>query len=305
MHAQGAPVVVVGGIPYAANLAFDGAGRLWVASATFGPAPSEGVWYLPPGGHPQHVVSGLTAPSALTWVGDRLYVASFDAKGDGQITLFEGFDGSAFHDHRTIADGLKTGSHAIGTILPDSQATLLVGLGAASNEKSSPGRVVSIPAGGGSPSTQATGLRTAFGLARWNGRIVVTNSGPDKLLRPPDALYAFTPGQQVEDFGFPACYGQGGVACAGTPAPLTLFPAHSTPSGIAVRGDVAFVADNGSSVPKVPEPSAIIRVDLKTGAKTVFWRSPVPHDLVGVAIGPEGDLYASEFASGRVVRFNL
>lgn len=50
----------------------------------------------------------------------------------------------------------------------------------------------------------------------------MTDNGRDDLgpSRPPDELEAFVPGEPVADFGFPACYGQGGGACAGTRAPF-------------------------------------------------------------------------------------
>ena len=49
----------------------------------------------------------------------------------------------------------------------------------------------------------------------------------------------------------------------------------------------------------------VVRVDLGTGRATVFWRAPRQHDLVGVAIGPDGDLYATLLVSGQVVRLGL
>ena len=118
-------------------------------------------------------------------------------------------------------------------------------------------------------------------------------------------MVAFEPGGAVVNFGFPKCYGQGGHACAGFKAPLVTFPSHSSPEGIVVKGDVAYVADYGSSVVRSPAPSEIVRVDLRTGRHSVFWRAPHQNDLVGLAIGPDGDLYATLLATGEVVRFDL
>ena len=72
-----------------------------------------------------------------------------------------------------------------------------------------------------------------------------------------------------------------------------------------MAGDVAYVAENGSAFEKNPTGSDVVRVDLRTGRHSVFWRSPVKHDPLGAAIGPDGDLYATLYVSGKVVRFDL
>ena len=91
----------------------------------------------------------------------------------------------------------------------------------------------------------------------------------------------------------------------GTRPPLVKFAAHATPTTVVVKGDVAFVVENGSSFAKNPSGSDVQRVDLRTGRHTVFWRSPVKHDPVGAAIGPDGNLYVSLYASGKIIRFHL
>ncbi len=305
MRATRPPVVVASGIQLASNLAFDAHGGLWVTSASFGPASPGGIWYVPSGGRPRRVAAGLTSPSALAWVGNRLYVADSKTPGTGRITVLQGFTGSAFTSRRTLLDGLSLGTHFIGSIVPSPGGRLLVGTGALEDHTGPPAQVLSFSPSGGTPVVEATGLRSAFGLAFWGQRLLVTDNGPDQVRQSPDQLFAFTPGGRVVDFGFPKCYGQGGSACTGFPAPLAVFPSHASPEGIAVKGDVAFVADNGSSVAQTPAASEIVRVDLRSGRKTVFWRAPHNHDLVGVAIGPDGDLYATLLVSGQVVRFDL
>ena len=107
------------------------------------------------------------------------------------------------------------------------------------------------------------------------------------------------------DFGYPACYGQGGRACAGKREPLASLPAHAASAGIAVAGDVAYVAQNGSAFEENPTGSDVVRVDVSTGRYTVFWRSPVKHDPLGAVIGPDGELYVTLYVSGKVVRFDV
>ncbi len=302
-----APAVVASGLHFPVNLTFDSHGGLWFTSNVVGGKndPTDGVWYITPGGRPRQVVTGLV-PAGLVWVGNRLYVASTTTPGTGRITVLEGFNGSRFTSQRVRLDGLTVGQHLIGSIALGPDGHLYIGTGAAGSS-GPPGNVLSFAPDGGSPVVKATGLRSAFGLAFYGRLLLVTDTGRDDLgpFRPPEKLNEFNPAGPVVNFGYPGCYGQGGSACAGTRPPLATFPAHATPAGIAVKGDVAFIAENGSSFLQNPSGSDIQRVDLRTGQHTVFWRSPVKHDPVGAAIGPDGNLYVTLLASGEILRFTL
>ncbi|HME02279.1 MAG TPA: hypothetical protein VKG38_04520 [Solirubrobacteraceae bacterium] len=306
LQASGSPAVVASGIPFPTNLAFDAQGRLWITAATLGPSPTEGVWYMPPGGSARHVVGDLTAAGGLVWIGNRLYVDSATTPGIGQVNVLEGFNGSSFAQRRVLLKDLATGAHTLGALVLGPDGLLYVGLGAANDHSGAPGSVISFPPSGGATRVAATGVRTAYGLAFWGPQLLVTDNGPDEAgPEARDQLLAFDPTGPVPDFGFPTCYGQGGAACAGFKAPLATFPPHSAPAGVAVKGNVAYVADVGSAVAQSSAPSAIVRIDLQTGQQDIFWRSPVSHDVAGVAIGPEGDLYAALVVSGKIVRFHL
>jgi glucose/arabinose dehydrogenase len=302
LTATGPPTVVATGIPYPENLAVDSHGGLWVVSATLGRTPSEGVWYVPAGGHPRHV--GLAGATALLWVGNDLYEAENTGPGTGQVSLLQDFTGTQFAHRRVLVHDVSVGSRTIGTIAQGPDGRLFIGTGALGDQGPA-GHILSFAPAGGPTTTEATGLRTDFGLAFWGRRLLTTVNGPDTAANSPDELQSFEPGGQVVDFGFPRCYGQGGSACAGVPPPLVKFPSHSTPEGLVVKGDVAYVADYGSSQPRYPAVTGIVRVDLRTGHTNMFWRSPVPHDLIGIALGPDGKLYAMLTLSGKVVRFDL
>jgi len=304
-HAPG-PAVVVSGLRFPVNLTFDSRGGLWFTSSARGHNPTDGVWYVPSGGRPRHVVTGLAA-AGLAWVGNSLYVASTTTPGTGEITVLQGFNGSRFTSQRVRLSGLTVGEHTIGSIVMGPDRHLYIGAGAMNDRSGPPGRVLSFAPEGGSPVVKATGLTSGFGLAFYGRLLLVTDSGRDDLgpFRPPEKLNEFNPAGPVVNFGAPECYGQGGTACAGTRPPLVKFGAHATPTAVAVRGDVAYVVENGSSFPQNPTGSDIQRVDLRTGQHTVFWRSPVKHDPVGAAIGPDGNLYLTLFASGEIVRFTV
>lgn len=304
LRATGSPVVVASGIPFAANLAFDARGRLWVVSLAGGPSSSDGVWYVPPGGRPRHVAAGLTT-AGLTWVGNSLYVSNLATPGTAQVVVLDDFTGSGFRHRRVLSGGLPSGSHPVGSVVQGPGGRIYVGLGSLEDHSGPPGRVMSFAPSGGAPVLAATGLRTAFGLAFWGRRLLVTDNGADGVSPSPDELQAFEPGGSVANFGFPKCYGQGGRACAGFRAPLITLAAHSTPEGIAVKGGVAYIAESGSAVPGKNIGSKIVRVDLRTGRVNVFWRATNQHDLLGLAIGPDGNLYATLYTRGQVVRFDL
>ena len=136
---------------------------------------------MPSGGRPRRVATGLTAPTALTWVGNRLYVADTETPGSGRITVLEGFTGNGFTSRRVLLDGLPLGSHFIGSIVPGPGGRLFVGLGALEDHSGPPAQVLSFSPSGGAPVAEATGLRTAFGLAFWGQRLLVTDNGPDQV----------------------------------------------------------------------------------------------------------------------------
>jgi glucose/arabinose dehydrogenase len=301
------PTVVASGLHFPVNITFDSRGGLWFTSSLpHAQNPTDGVWYIPPGGRPHHVVTGLAA-AGLLWVGNSLYVASVTPAGTGEITVFSGFNGSRFTSQQARLSGLTVGSHIIGSIALGPDGLLYIGTGATGDHTGPPGTVLSFAPEGGKPVVKATGLRSAFGLAFYGRLLLVTDTGRDDLgpFQPPEKLDEFNPADPVVNFGFPGCYGQGGRACAGTRPPLVSFPAHATPTAVAVKGDVAFVVENGSSFVQNPSGSDIQRVDLRTGQHTVFWRSPVKHDPVGAAIGPDGNLYVTLIASGEILEFKL
>jgi glucose/arabinose dehydrogenase len=301
------PHVVVTGIPSPSNLVFDGHGRLWVTSGSEGAGGRDGVWFVPKQGRPRHVTPDLPVALGLRWSNGRLYVSHVTSATNGRVTSLWGFDGRAFR-HRAVAlDHLVIGEHRVDSIVRGRGGRLFVGIGSTADHDGRTGRVVSFAPPSHAARLEATGLRNPFGLVFYGRRLLVTDNGRDDLgpFQPPDELDAFDPVGPRVDFGFPDCYDQGGPPCAGTRPPLMRFAPHASSDGIAVKGHVAYVAENGSSFPANPTGSDIQRVDLRTGRHSLFWASPVQYDPVGAAIGPDGDLYVTLYRSGSVVRFDL
>ena len=215
--------VMASGVPFPVNLTFDQHGGLWFSSSG-GKAPTDGVWYIPPGGKPRQVVSGLES-AGLVWLGNDLYVASTNA-GTGTITVFSGFNGTSFTSQIVRLNGLTVGQHIIGSIAIGPDGQLYIGVGAAGDMSGSSGSVVSFAPDSGNPVVKATGVRSAFGLAFYGRLLLVTDPGRDDLgpFRPPEKLDEFDPAGPVVNFGYPGCLGQGGPACAGVRPAFATFP---------------------------------------------------------------------------------
>jgi glucose/arabinose dehydrogenase len=297
------PKVVAKGIPFATNVVFDPAGGMWVTSGAGGANRSDGVWYVPAGGRPRHVVRHLKTALGLRWAGGKLYVSHITSASNGRVTAFTGFDGTRFTKHSVALDGLRVGRHTMDSIVQGPDGRLYVGVGSTFDNHGRPGRVVSFKPGRHTPRLEATGLRNPYGLAFHGADLLVTDNGRDDLgeTRPPEELDAFDPTGPVADFGFPRC----SPSCAGAIAPIATLPAHASTDGLAVKGDFAYVAQNGSTIRRHAVGNDVQRIDLSTGRRTRIWKSPVEHDPLGAAIGPDGDLYVTLFLSGRVVRLNV
>jgi glucose/arabinose dehydrogenase len=262
---------------------------------------------VPRGGRPRHVAKNLTGALGLAWAGDRLYVSHVTSARSGRVTVLEEFTGSTFERRGTAIDGIPVGENSMGSIVHGPDGRLFVKAGSVTAMGKPAGRVLSFAPGDRRTKVEATGLNSEYGLAFAGQRLLVTDTGRNDLgpHRPHEEVNAFDPSGPVVDFGFPGCYGQGGRACAGTREPLASLPPHAASAGIAVAGEVAYVAQNGSAFEENPTGSDVVRVDLRTGRHSVFWRSPVKHDPLGAAIGPDGDLYVTLYVSGKVVRFDL
>jgi glucose/arabinose dehydrogenase len=304
----GAPrPAVVASVPFPTNLSFDRQGGMWVTSGSRGKQPTDGVWYVPKGGQPRQIAKDFAGALGLTWAGNQLYVSHVTSARSGRVTVLDGWTGSAFRRRRIAVDGIPVGENTMGSIVEGPDGRLFVKAGSVTAMGRPAGRILSFAPGDHRAKVEATGLNSEYGLAFAGQRLVVTDTGRNDLgpFRPNEEVNAFDPSGPVVDFGFPNCYGQGGRACAGTREPLASLPAHAASAGIAVAGEVAYVAENGSAFEENPTGSDVVRVDLRTGRDSVLWRSPVKHDPLGAAIGPDGDLYVTLYASGKVVRFDL
>ncbi len=324
------PVPYVRDVPEPASLAFDARGRLWIASGGHLQKPSNGVWLARRRGErPIQVVAGLYSALGLTWHARELYVAFIvPAPGGaghvGRVAAFSAFDGRRFRRSRVVVDGLPVGRHRLGAIVAGPRDRLYLGIGSQYDNVPSASRlagtVVSFRPSGRGLRIEATGLRNPYGLAFVPGtsRLLVSEHGRDDLglRRPNDELNVFDVDRRVVDFGFPACFNQGGAACRGTRPPLVLLPPHAAPGALAVRSEargsaVAYLPQFGSSFSANPTGGDVLAIRVRRfGSRPDATARRLVKGLglqnpLGAAIGPDGRLYVSLWTRGRIVRVAL
>lgn len=272
------------------------------------------------------MVEGLEAPSSLAFYKDKsLYVEETT-----RILRFAHLDSQ---EPEVIIDGIPSGGHSTRTVLfnPDYSA-LFVSIGSSCNvcEESDVRRAAIMrynPDGSGGR-VYAKGLRNTVGITfrPGTGELWATNNGRDFLGDdlPPETVYLIREGG---DYGWPRCHSGRIIdpdfgspeACDGVEGPLVEMQAHSAPLGLAFytgdqfpeeyQGDL-FVAFHGSWNRSLPVGYKVVRIPVdgeKIGPVEDFavgwlvngssWGRPV--DIV---IGPDGSMFVSDDAGGRIYR---
>ncbi len=228
LHAE----VYAQGITHVSAFAFDTRGRLWATASGADTHAGDGVFLVQrPGGRALEVVSGPKGPLGLVWIGKSLYVSSL-----GAVTRFSGLDGTRFGARRTVLRGPVPGGEN-NNLVRAPGGRLVMGISSTCDHCVPPSRfaatIVSFEPDGSDLASFARGIRAAYGL--------VFYPGTDNLLatmNQRDDLGARTPGDWLalvrrgQDWGFPACFGQGGTACRGVPEPVAVLDEHAAAGGV-------------------------------------------------------------------------
>lgn len=294
------------GPPTGAAFAFDSRGRLWLTAAGLSSYIHDGVYMITKAGaRAVQVVSGLRNPLGILWREGKLYVASL-----GRVDVFSGLRGTRFAKRTRIIDGpVAKAENNLIVSAPDGR--LLMGVTATCDHctPSSPfsGSIVSFRPDGSDLRLYAKGIRAPFGLAYVPGTSDLLVSMNQR-----DDLGANTPGdwlglvREGEDWGFPDCYGQGGPACAGVPAPIAVLDKHAASGAVVVVdgqlgihiGTAALVAEWQSA--KVLQIALTRSGSTYTGAATPLLEG-VKNPLA-LAFAPDGSLLVGDWSSGTIYR---
>jgi glucose/arabinose dehydrogenase len=298
----GNPVAVVArGVPTPTTFAF-GAGQIFVAG--FGsedkPKPVGGVYVLKAGkpiripGSPPHVFG-------LAWKNGTLYVSGGVRRGE--IDAWSGWDGTRFTKSRVVARAPKgvTSFNGI-TVAPDGSLYAGISLGDSKKADYSKGvgpyanSVVRVDPSSGKLTVVSTGMRQP-----WQPVFVPGHSGPliadlgqENLgkKQPVDRIVEI---KQGANFGFPSCPAKP-ATCARYSKPFAVFPAHSSPMGLAPLGGKLYVA-LFSGTGKGPEVVAMPQGGGKYAAALTGFVAPV------VALATHGGkIYAGDL-TGSVYSF--
>ena len=292
-------------LTHVSAMAFDGQARLWAATADYSDSGGDAVYVVTKQGTtPRKVIDGLHTPLGLLWIDQTLYVASKE-----KVETYTGFDGETFASHTTVValpadvgevNGLvraPNGRIQLGISAPCDHCTPTLPQSAA---------VISFAADGTDQRVDASGIRAPIGLTYYPGTedLFVTMNQRDDLgdATPGDWLSIVRSGQF---WGFPDCYGQGGVGCSGMPSPVAVLDKHAAVDGVAiVTGQLGSSVGTAAIVTEWAM-GKVLRVDLTkkgstyAGTATTFltgMKNPVPVVLSGDA------LFTGDWTTGTIYR---
>jgi len=294
------------GITHVSAFAFDRRGRLWATASGANGHVGDGVFLVARrGARPVKVVAGPKGPLGLVWIGPSLYVSSL-----GAVTRFSGFRGTRFTVRKTVLDGPVAGGEN-NNLVRAADGTLLMGISSTCDHCVPPSRfaatIVSFRPDGSGLATFAKGIRAAFGLA-----FVPGTSNLLAAMNQRDDLAAKTPGDWLalvrrgQDWGFPACYGQGGAACNGVPSPIAVLDKHAAAGGVAVLTDQLGGRFEGSALVAEWQTGKVQRVPLERTA-TGYRGTAEPFltgiaDPLPVATTADGAVLVGDWSTGTVYR---
>jgi glucose/arabinose dehydrogenase len=295
------------GLRNVSAFALDARGRLWATTSAATNHAEDGVYLIPhAGAAPVEVISGVKGPLGLLWHGARLYVASL-----GRVDVFGDLRGTHFATRQAIIvepDGHGWNNAIVA--LPGGR--LAMGISAACDHCVShsrwSGTIVSFRPDGSGVRLYAAGIRAPFGVAYDKAAGALLTSMNQR-----DDLGAKTPGdwlalvREGQDWRFPGCYGQGGSACSGVPAPLAVLDKHAAAGGVAiVSGQLGSALGHVALVTEW-ERGVVLGVSLRrSGAGYASGRAmplltgfanPLP-----LAVAPGGALLVGDWKRGTVYR---
>jgi glucose/arabinose dehydrogenase len=293
------------GLRNVSAFAFDAKGRLWATTSAASGHTRDGVYVIPrAGAAPVKVISGVKGPLGLLWYAGRLYISSL-----GRVDVFSDLRGRRFAQRATvIAEPAGHGWNNAIVALPGGR--LAMGITSACDHCVSHSRwsatIVSFRPDGSGVRLYASGIRAPFGIAYDTATGALLTSMNQR-----DDLGATTPGdwlalvREGQNWRFPGCYGQGGTACRGVPAPVAALDKHAAAGGVVIVSGV--LGGGRAALVTEWERASVLRIPLRrsgagyasaraTQLLTGF-KNPLP-----LAREPGGALLVGDWATGKVYR---
>jgi len=284
--------------------AFDAQGRLWVTTSGANTHGTDGLYVVAkPGAQPVRIAASLRGPLGLVWIGGKLYVSSL-----GRVQVFAGLEGTHFASRTTVLVGPKgSGENNNLVLAPDGR--LLMGITATCDHcrprSKYSGSIVSFRPDGSDLRVFAARIRAPVGLAFYPGTsdlFVSMNQRDDLGARTTgDALAIVRSGT---DWRFPACYAQGGPACAGVPEPIALLDKHAAVGSVAIlTGQLGRATGNAALVAEW-QLGKVQRVALNKTSGTYRgsvsrWISGL-RDPLALILTPKRSVLVGDWGSGKV-----
>jgi glucose/arabinose dehydrogenase len=294
------------GLVHQSAFALDPQGRLWISTSGATDHASDAVYVVArQGARPRRMLSRLDGPLGLTWRGGLLYVASM-----GRVDAFGLIREGHFTRHRTIL--VEPAGHGWNDgIVQTRDGRLLMGISASCDHcrPRSPfnGAIVSFRGDGSDVHLYARSVRAPYGLAFSGGGshlLVTMNQRDDLGARTPGDWLSLV--RQGDDWGFPACYGQGGPACRGVPKPLAVLDRHAAAGGVAVVDGSLGPAVGRAAIVAEWQLGKVLRVPLAaSGARASGPAALVLHGVrnpLPVLAERDGSLLVGDWTTGVVYR---
>ena len=295
------------GLRNVSAFAFDASGRLWATTSAASDHSHDGVYLIPRGGGaPVKVISGVKGPLGLLWHAGRLYVTSL-----GRLDVFSHLRGQRFAKREAvIVEPAGHGWNNAIVALPGGRLAMSITAACdhcVSHSRWS-GTIVSFRPDGSGVRVYASAIRAPFGVVydKSTGALLTSMNQRDDLgaKTPGDWLALVREGQ---NWRFPGCYGQGGSACRGVPAPLAVLDKHAAAGGVAIVsgqlgsavGDVALVTEwERGSVLSVPlRRSGAGYASARARSLLTGFKNPLP-----LAVASDGALFVGDWTRGIVYR---
>jgi len=296
------------GITHVSAFAFDSRGRLWATASGASGHAGDGVFLVArSGAHPVKVVAGPKGPLGLVWIGESLYVSSL-----GAVTRFSGLDGTHFGSRQTVLHGPVPGGEN-NNLARAPNGQLLMGISSTCDHCVPASRyaatIVSFRPDGSGLTTFARGVRAAYGLVFYPGTrnlLVTMNQRDDLGAKTPGDWLALV--RRGEDWGFPACYGQGGAVCRGVPQPIAVLDKHAAAGGVTVLTTQLDSRFAGSALVAEWQTGKVQRIPLERTSSG--YRGTAQPFLTGIAdplpvtVTADGAVLVGDWSTGTVYRIS-